>query len=137
MRSIFVAIALTMCLSLLTQAQSNIPKKYITSKIDSLSKQFDAAKNDTEKINVLRNAPYRIDDYYENPIPAINLYNKALNIAQRIQDRKSTIAFLIEIAHFQMYALLDEPKAFKLYSQALRYAEKEKDDEACAIICLL
>lgn len=135
MRSVFVAIALTMCLSLLTQAQNNVQKKHTTPKIDSLSKQFDAAKSDTEKINLLRNAPHRIDDYYEKPIPTINLYNKALNIAERIEDRKSTISFLIEIAHFQMYALLDEPKAFKLYSQALRSAQEEKDDETCAIIC--
>ena len=135
MRSVFVTIALTTCLFLLTKAQNNIPKKIIVSKIDSLSKLFDAAKSDTEKINVLRNAPHRIDDFFEKPAPIINLYNKALNVAKRIGDKKSTIAFLTEIAYFQMYALVDEPQAFKLYLQALRHSEKIKDYESCAKIC--
>jgi signal transduction histidine kinase len=117
------------------QAQSKAPISHSTSTIDSLSKRFDAAKDDTAKIAVLVQAPKRIDEYYDKPAAILTLYNKALTIAQRTGDRKSSIKLLMEMAFFEMYALMDEPKAFQLYSQALDYAEAEENYESCAKIC--
>ncbi len=105
------------------------------SQIDSLSNLFDAAKNDTLKIKILLNAPKRIKEYIDNPEPILNLYNKAFKLTERVGDKKSNFNLLVEIAYLNMYALRDEPKAFKLFVQSLAYADKEKDYASCAQIC--
>lgn len=81
------------------------------------------------------NAPIRFSEYYKRPDSIIDLYGKATKIAERLGDKRSAIKFLIEMAYFELYIKYDEPKAFKLYSQALRYAEEENDRDSAAIIC--
>ncbi|MFY7908178.1 MAG: sensor histidine kinase [Emticicia sp.] len=81
------------------------------------------------------NAPIRHSEYYIRPTSIIDLYGKATKIAEDLGDEKSAIKFLIEMAYFELYVKYDEPKAFKLYTQALRYAEEEKDNDSIAIIC--
>jgi signal transduction histidine kinase len=127
--------ALILCLCQSIHAQNKVPASHATSKTDSLSKRFDAAKDDAAKISVLTNAPQRIDEYYDKPAAIINLYTKALTLAQRIGAKKSSITLLMEIAYLEMNAVVDEPQAFKFYVQALNYAEEIKDYELCASIC--
>lgn len=135
MYRILVVLGLIVCLSQQAQAQNKIAPGYSTSKIDSLSKLFDAAKDDAAKINIVLNAPKRIDEYYDRPTTILNLYQKALAIAQRIEDKKSIAVLLTKIADLQMNVIVDEPQAFKIYSQALSYAEDIKDYELCGSIC--
>lgn len=105
------------------------------SKIDSLAKHFYSAKTNASKIQVMLDAPKRIDAYFEKPDPILDLYQKALKMAKSRDDKKSIISLLIEMAHLKMYAVLDEPQAFSLYSQALKYAEEANDFASCAQIC--
>lgn len=130
MYRILVVFGIIFCSLQQLQAQS----KVATSKIDSLTKRFEATKDAITKIQVMLDAPKRIDAYFEKPAPILNLYKKALMLAESIGDKKSTISLLIEIAYFEMYITFDEPKAFQLYSQALTYAEEEKDYASCAKI---
>lgn len=132
---ILALLGLLLCLCQQTQAQHKVPTSHSTSTIDSLSTRFDAAKGDAAKINVLTNAPKRINEYYDKPTAILTLYNKALVLAKRIGDRKSSIKLLMEIAYLEMIVLMDEPKAFTLYLQALSYAEAKKDYASCAKIC--
>jgi signal transduction histidine kinase len=131
MHRILVVFGLLLCSFSAIQAQNKIT----VSKIDSLAKRFEAAKDAAAKINVLLNAPKRIGEYSKNPTLIINLYYKALKLAENIGDKKSAVEILIEIAFFEMYINLDEPKAFTLLSQGLVYAEAEQDYASCAKIC--
>ncbi|WP_164490043.1 tetratricopeptide repeat-containing sensor histidine kinase [Runella sp. SP2] len=131
MSRILVFLGVILCALSSTQAQ----QKAAASKIDSLAKHFYSAKTNASKIQVMLNAPKRIDAYFEKPDPIIDLYQKALKIAKSRDDKKSIISFLIEIAHLKMYTVLDEPQAFSLYSQALKYAEETNDFALCAQIC--
>ncbi|MBB3838554.1 signal transduction histidine kinase [Runella defluvii] len=128
-----ILVVLGVILSALSSIQAQ--QKATASKIDSLAKHFYSAKTNAAKIQVMLNAPTRIDEYFEKPDPILNLYQNALSMAKGRDDRRSIITFLIEIAHLQMYAVLDEPQAFSLYSQALKYADEEKDFDSCAQIC--
>ncbi|MBB3838555.1 signal transduction histidine kinase [Runella defluvii] len=130
MSRILVVLGVMLCALSSIQAQ----QKNTASKIDSLAKHFYSAKTNAAKIQVMLNAPTRINEYFEKPDPILKLYKKALVLAESIGDKKSTISLLIEIAYFETYITSDEPKAFQLYSKALTYAEEEKDYTSCAII---
>lgn len=130
MHRIFVVLAMILAFSLQNHAQT----KHSTPKIDSLIKAFESAKYDSTRLKVLLNAPSRIDEYFYHTTPIYNLYERGVQLAKRLNDKKSIVSFLVEMAYLQMYALTDEPQAFKLYSEALKYAEQEKDFGACASI---
>ena len=130
MSRILIVLGVILCALSSIQAQ----QKTTASKIDSLAKHFYSAKTNAAKIQVMLNAPTRIDEYFEKPDPILKLYKKALVLAESIGDKKSTISLLIEIAYFETYITSDEPKAFQLYSKALTYAEEEKDYTSCAKI---
>lgn len=131
MSRILVLLGIILCALSSTQAQ----QKAAASKIDSLAKLFDSTQGNAAKINVLANAPQRLNEYYEKPDAILQLYHRAVKIAESIGDKRNLILFLVEIAYFEMFVQLDEPKAYQLYSQALIYAEEEKDYPLCAQIC--
>lgn len=130
MHRIFVVLAIILAFSLQNHAQT----KHSTPKIDSLIKAFESAKYDSTRLKVLLNAPSRIDEYFYHTTPIYNLYERGVQLAKRLNDKKSIVSFLVVMAYLQMYALTDEPKAFDLYTEALKYTEQEKDYRACASI---
>ncbi len=135
MYRIFVVLSIALCSFHSIQAQSKAPQANSNSKIDSLSRLFDAAKDNATKVKVMVNAPSRVDEYYNKTSQILSLYYKAIKIAEGIGDKKSTMKLLYEAAYLEMYANNDEPTGFKAYLKALANAEEMKDYEFAANLC--
>ncbi len=128
---IFIVLLFLLAFSSQNHAQS----KDSTSKIDSLKIVYNNQQNDAEKVKVLLNAPTRIDEYYLKPPQIFNLYTDGLQAAKRLNDKRSIMLLLVEMAYIQMYPMADETQAYNLYIQALSYAKELKDYYMCANIC--
>lgn len=127
---IFIVLLFLLAFSSQNYAQT----KDSTSIIDSLKIVYNKQQNDAEKVKVLLNAPSWIDEYYQRPIQIYNLYTYGLQAAKRLNDKRSIMLLLAEMAYIQMYPMADETQAYHLYIQALRYAEELQDYYMCASI---
>lgn len=130
MNKIFVLLGLIFCCYQPIQAQIKTPKNQPNSIIDSLSRLFESAKDNTAKIKIMVNAPSRADEYSKKTSQILSLYHKAIKIAEEISDKKSAMKLLRRVAYLETYVKKDEPQGFKLYSKALSYAEEMKDYES-------
>ncbi|MBL7817980.1 MAG: tetratricopeptide repeat-containing sensor histidine kinase [Saprospiraceae bacterium] len=126
---------LTICLllwgficPLCAQSTTNAP----LSSIDSLTRLFDAASTDTAKLSVLsKDKPVHL---VKQPDAALDLYQRALAIAQRIGDSGKSAYLMYNIGYLHQFGKFNEEEAFNWYQKALTTAEALQDFYLCAEI---